>query len=127
MELDATLVDGVAARALGLEGHAEAQRVGLRELDVAGRTRLGAGQPDVERMILIAPPVHTQSFEELVTCPVPKLVVQGTADEICRPENLEKVFPSWAEPKRLLRVDDASHFFDKHLADLGRALLEGIR
>ncbi len=89
--------------------------------------RLGAGERDVERMILIAPPVHTQSFEELLTCPVPKLVVQGTADEICRPENLDEVFPGWAEPKRLMRVDDASHFFDKHLADLARAILEGLR
>ena len=89
--------------------------------------RLGATEPDVARLILIAPPVHTQSFDEMTTCPLPKLVIQGTADEVCRPENLEKVFPGWAEPKRLMRVDDASHFFDKHLAGLAQAILEGIR
>jgi alpha/beta superfamily hydrolase len=90
-------------------------------------SRLAAGEPDAERLILVAPPVHTQTFEEMRTSPVPKLVVQGTADDICRPENLAAVFPTWAEPKRLLKVEDASHFFDRHLAGLGQAILDGIR
>jgi alpha/beta superfamily hydrolase len=90
-------------------------------------SRLAAGSPDVERLILIAPPVHTQSFEEMSTYAVPKLVVQGTADDICKPENLATVFPGWAEPKRLLQVDDATHFFDRHLAGLAQAIREGIR
>ena len=89
--------------------------------------RLGASEPDVERLILIAPPVHTQSFDELLTSPVPKLVVQGMADDVCPPANLAAAFPRWAEPKRLMKVAGASHFFDKHLADLGKALLDGIR
>ena len=90
-------------------------------------SRLAASEPDVERLILIAPPVHTQAFDEMLTSPVPKLVVQGMADEVCPPANLAAVLPRWAEPKRLMKVAGASHFFDKHLADLGRALLEGIR
>ena len=90
-------------------------------------SRLATGEPDVERLILIAPPVHMQTFEELLTSPVPKLVVQGMADEVCPPANLAAVYPTWAEPRRLMKVPGASHFFDRHLADLGRALLEGIR
>ena len=90
-------------------------------------SRLAATEPDVERMILVAPPVHTQSFEEMRTSPVPKLVIQGLADEICRPENLERAFPDWAEPKRLMRVEDAGHFFDRHLAQLADAIRQGIR
>ncbi len=90
-------------------------------------SRLAAASPDVERLILVAPPVHTQSFEEMATCPVPKLVVQGLADDICRPENLARVYPGWAEPKRLMKVEGASHFFDKHLADLAEAIREGLR
>jgi alpha/beta superfamily hydrolase len=66
-------------------------------------------------------------FAEMATYTVPKLVVQGTADDVCKPEVLAGVFPGWAEPKRLLLVDDASHFFDKHLAGLAQAMLEGIR
>lgn len=90
-------------------------------------SRLAAGEPDVERLILIAPPVHTQTFAEMRVLASPKLVVQGTGDEICKPENLERVWPEWAEPKRLVRVPGASHFFDKQLAELSEAILEGLR
>ncbi len=90
-------------------------------------SRLAAGSPDVERLILVAPPVHTQTFEEMASYATPKLVIQGTADDICRPENLARVYPGWAEPKRLMKVEDASHFFDRHLADLAQAILEGLR
>jgi len=90
-------------------------------------SRLAASAPDVERLILVAPPVHTQTFAEMATCPIPKLVVQGLADDICKPANLMKAWPAWAEPKRLMTVDDAGHFFDKHLAGLAQAIRDGIR
>jgi len=90
-------------------------------------SRLAAGEADAEQLILIAPPVHTQTFAEMRTCVVPKLVIQGTADDICRPENLARVFPGWADPKRLIEVPQASHFFDKQLAELAEAVLEGMR
>lgn len=90
-------------------------------------SRLAASEPEIERLILIAPPVHTQTFEEMRTLATPKLVVQGTGDAVCRLEKLEAVWPEWAEPKRLMRVPGASHFFDRQLAELGDALLEGLR
>lgn len=90
-------------------------------------SRLAASEPDVERLILIAPPVHTQAFAEMRTLAAPKLVVQGTGDEICRPENLERVWPEWAEPKRLVRVAGAGHFFDRQLGELADAIREGLR
>ena len=89
-------------------------------------SRVAASEPSVKRLLLVAPPVHTQTFEEMRTCPVPKLVIQGTADDVCRPENLERVFPGWADPKRLERVEGASHFFDRRLAELGRAIEHGL-
>jgi alpha/beta superfamily hydrolase len=85
-------------------------------------SRLAASDAAVERLVLVAPPVHTQTFEEMRVANVRKLVVQGTADEVCRPENLARVFPTWAEPKRLELVEGASHFFDRKLAELGGAL-----
>lgn len=90
-------------------------------------SRLAAGESDSEQLVLIAPPVHTQTFEEMQTCAVPKLVIQGLADDICRPENLARTFPAWSEPKRLIEVAGASHFFDRQLAELGEAVLEGLR
>ena len=89
-------------------------------------SRVAAAEAAVERLILVAPPVHTQTFEEMRTCPVPKLVIQGTADVVCKPENLERVYPEWAPPKRLEKVEGASHFFDRKLAELSEAIERGL-
>jgi alpha/beta superfamily hydrolase len=89
-------------------------------------SRVGAAEAAVEQLILVAPPVHTQTFEEMRSCPVAKLVIQGTADEVCKPENLERAYPAWAEPKRLEWVDGASHFFDRRLVELGAAIERGL-
>lgn len=89
-------------------------------------SRAAAAESAVKRLILIAPPLHTQTFEEMKSCAVPKLVIQGTADDVCKPENLERAFPTWAEPKRVELVEGASHFFDRRLAELAAALEHGL-
>ena len=89
-------------------------------------SRLAASEPSVEQLILVAPPVHTQTFDELRGSPVRKLVLQGTADTICKPENLARVYPTWAEPKRLVEIPGAGHFFDRQLADLAAAIERGL-
>ena len=89
-------------------------------------SRLAASDAAVERLVLVAPPVHTQTFEEMRVAIVRKLVVQGSADQVCRPENLARVYPTWAEPKRLELVEGASHFFDRKLAELGEAIERGL-
>ena len=88
--------------------------------------RLAASEPSIERLLMVAPGVHTQTFEELLSLAIPKVIVQGMGDEICRPENLLRVYPTWAEPKRLIQVPEASHFFDKQLAELGDAVHEAM-
>jgi hypothetical protein len=89
-------------------------------------SRAAAAEAAVKRLIMLAPPVHTQTFEEMRSYAVPKLVIQGTADEVCKPENLARVFPTWADPKRLESVEGASHFFDRRLAELGSAIEHGL-
>ena len=89
-------------------------------------SRVAASEGAVKRLLLVAPPVHTQTFDEMRGCPVRKLVIQGTADEVCKPENLARVFPTWADPKRLEMVEGASHFFDRKLAELGTAIERGL-
>jgi uncharacterized protein len=88
--------------------------------------RLAAADPGVERMILVAPGVGTSSFDVLRTCQTPKLVLQGTADDICPIERLEQEFPLWSEPKTLLRIEGATHFFDKQLGALSEALSQAL-
>lgn len=88
--------------------------------------RLAASEPTVERAILIAPPVATSDFSILRTAAVPKLVIQGTRDDLCPAAALEPVFPTWAEPRTLIRVEGATHFFDRQLGDLADALRRGM-
>ena len=53
-------------------------------------------------------------------------MLQGTADEVCKPENLARVFPTWADPKRLVEIAGAGHFFDRQLAELAQAIERGL-
>ena len=89
--------------------------------------RLAASEAGIEQVILVAPPVSTADFSVLATAPVPKLVIQGTRDDLAPAAALDAAFPGWAEPKALFRVEGASHFFDRQLAALGEALRAGLR
>jgi len=84
--------------------------------------RLAASEPGIERMILVAPPTATADFAALATCPVPKLIIQGTRDELAPLSAVEQAFPGWADPKTLVKVEGATHFFDRQLSALGHAL-----
>ena len=88
--------------------------------------RLAAAEPGIERLILIAPPVTRSGFEVLRTLAVPKLIIQGTADEVCPIAELERESTTWAEPKELVRVAGASHFFDRKLGGLAEALTQRL-
>jgi alpha/beta superfamily hydrolase len=88
--------------------------------------RLAAREPAIEKLVLVAPPVTRSSFDVLRSAAVPKLVIQGTGDEVCPPEALEREYPTWAEPKQLIRVEGATHFFDRQLGALAKALREGL-
>ncbi len=89
--------------------------------------RLAASEAGIERLVMIAPPVGTMSFEVLRTLATPKLVIQGKADDVCPPHLLHAQFAGWAEPKTLVEVEGATHFFDRQLAALGHALEEQLR
>jgi alpha/beta superfamily hydrolase len=87
---------------------------------------LAPSEPDVERAILVAPPVHSFRFDPMRAWFKPKLVLQGGSDDICPLRALEPEYATWAEPKRLVVVDGASHFFDRQLGPLGDALREAL-
>jgi len=86
--------------------------------------RLAAERDDVGQLLLVAPPVESSPFDVLHKSPVPKGVIQGTADDVCSLPRLMSEFPHWAEPKRLVMVEGAGHFFDRRLDALGDAVRE---
>ncbi|TMQ67586.1 MAG: alpha/beta fold hydrolase [Candidatus Eisenbacteria bacterium] len=84
--------------------------------------RLAASERRVERLVLVAPPVESKSFDFLRAAKVPKLVIQGEDDDVCPLASLEREYPAWAEPKELARVAGANHFFDRQLGALAKVL-----
>ena len=88
--------------------------------------RLAASEAQVEHLILVAPPVTTADFSVLEKLSVPKIVIQGTADDVCPVGRLMEQYPRWAEPKRLIEVAGATHFFDRQLAQLAQAVEQAL-
>ena len=72
----------------------------------------------------MAPPVQTSPFDVLRRSTAPKDVIQGVADDVCPLPKLLAEFSYWAEPKRLVTVEGASHFFDRKLDALGEVVRE---
>jgi len=87
---------------------------------------LAASEPGIERLILIAPPVMNASFDVLRTLAIPKLVFQGMDDTVCPPPALREEFATWAEPKELVEIPGATHFFDRQLGTLADAMREAL-
>jgi alpha/beta superfamily hydrolase len=88
--------------------------------------RLAASEPSVERLILIAPPVKTSDFGVLRSLATPKFVFQGSHDDVCPPGLLHEQYRDWAEPKQLIEIASATHFFDRQLGALADAMHEAL-
>ena len=79
---------------------------------------VGSADPRVNCLVGIGLPANSADFGFLAGVQKPKLVVQGTDDRFGSQENVEKVFRSLKEPKRLRFVQDADHFLTGRLHDL---------
>ena len=58
----------------------------------------------------------------LRSCPQPKLLLSGECDQYATPEELEQVAAAAAEPRRLILIPGADHFFHGHLEPMQKAL-----
>ena len=67
---------------------------------------------------------RTYDFDFLRSCTKPKLFVSGSRDQFGPPGKLEALVQSFAEPKKLVRVEAGDHFFEGRLKEL-RAVIEG--
>jgi hypothetical protein len=74
--------------------------------------------PTLISVIAVAPPLKYINATILRKLSMPKLFLQGTSDEICVPAILQDLYPSVANPKELVLLEGASHFFEGHLSEL---------
>jgi alpha/beta superfamily hydrolase len=82
--------------------------------------RLGCGGIGARRVIAVGFPTVYKDRDFLENCTVPKIFVQSTRDQYGPLSELEPLVASLAEPKKLVLIESADHFFAGALDQLER-------
>jgi alpha/beta superfamily hydrolase len=101
-----------------LAGFSFGAAVGLQPACADARVRalIGLGLP-------IAPvDDRSYDFSFLQTCKQPKLLVSGSRDQFGPRQELQRVVESFADPKQLVIIDAADHFFEGRLREMREAI-----
>jgi uncharacterized protein len=112
-----TALDYLAAefpgRAILLAGFSFGSWVGLR---------MGCEDERVSDLIGLGIPVNSIDLSYLRECAKPKLFIQGGNDQFGSRENVETLYATLLEPKKLVFVEGADHFFTGKLDQMTAAL-----
>jgi alpha/beta superfamily hydrolase len=84
--------------------------------------RVGCEDARVSDLIGLGIPVNSVDLSYLRGCTKPKLFIQGGSDQFGSREKVEALFDSLAEPKKLVMVENADHFFTGKLDQMTTAL-----
>ena len=106
-----------------LAGFSFGAAVGLRAAAADERVQalIGVGTP-VAPVISDTEPPRTYTYDFLRECAKPKLLVSGARDRFGPREKLEELFASVPEPKKLVIIEGADHFFEGRLRELREAI-----
>jgi alpha/beta superfamily hydrolase len=77
--------------------------------------RVGCEDERVTKLIGLGLPVDNVDVTYLRACSKPKLLIQGGNDQFGARANIEALFATLPEPKQLVIVEGADHFFTGHL------------
>jgi alpha/beta superfamily hydrolase len=79
--------------------------------------------------VAVSPPAGMFDFSYLIGSPVPKLIVCGDADDFIVTSELDQVYARLDEPKRLVTIHGADHFYwgrEEALAAEVEKFLKGV-
>lgn len=85
---------------------------------------IGVRDRRIDGMVAIAPPLEMYDFEFLKGCKKRKLFIAGNKDFFCPAALLEKWYGELDEPKSLVMIRGANHFFSFHTHLLTEPLRE---
>ena len=88
--------------------------------------RVGCEDDRVTRLIALGLPVNNVDASFLSTCAKPKLFIQGGNDQFGSRDKLEALFAAVPEPKQLVFIDGADHFFVGQLEAVGTNIREWV-
>jgi hypothetical protein len=86
--------------------------------------RVGCGDARVTELVGLGLAADNSDFAFLKTCSKPTLFVQGAQDQYGSLENVRKLVETLSEPRRLVVVEDADHFFAGKLEHVEGAVVE---
>lgn len=88
--------------------------------------RACCGDPRVSGLVALGIPAHAEGrdydYGFLRNCPQPKLFVSGTRDQFGPAGAVEAVVARAHEPKQLIWISEADHFFASKLDDVRQAI-----
>ena len=84
--------------------------------------RVGCEDARVAEVIGLGLPVNDSDLSYLFDCAKPKLFIQGSRDQFGAREKVEALFAEMQEPKRLVFIEGADHFFTGKLTGMAGAL-----
>jgi len=84
--------------------------------------RVGCEDPRVTKLIGLGIPVDNSDLTYLRACAKPKLILQGANDQFGSRANVEALFAEMSEPKQLVIVEGAEHFFAGKLDQVAAAI-----
>jgi alpha/beta superfamily hydrolase len=91
--------------------------------------RVGCEDPRVTELVGMGIPAGDSDFSYLRSCTKPKLILQGSRDRFGPRESVEALVAELPEPKRVVFIERADHFFTGKLHEMTAALddwLEGL-
>jgi uncharacterized protein len=93
--------------------------------------RVVCGDPRAAGLISLGTPVSAEgrvyTYHYIQGCALPKLFVSGAQDQYGPTEHLRKVVELAPEPKELVIIEGAGHFFEGHLAAMQAAIQDWAR
>jgi hypothetical protein len=84
--------------------------------------RVGCEDPRVNDLIGLGLPVDHVDASYLRACEKPKLLIQGANDQYGSRANIEALYATLPEPKHLVVIESADHFFTGHLGAVSTAI-----
>jgi alpha/beta superfamily hydrolase len=88
--------------------------------------RVGCEDARVKELIGLGIPVNNSDLSYLQTCAKPKLFIQGGNDEFGARATVEALYATLPEPKRLVVVEGADHFFAGKLDQVRAAIQDWL-
>ena len=88
-------------------------------------------RPEVDGLILIAPPVNLYDFNFLSPCPIKTLIIKADQDEIVKKDSIKQFFENFKKQKNadvtLETISKSNHLFENQLNPLMETMSKYIK